>query len=136
CRKALLLCGLLILVSAATFAASGESTKKTEANTATLDSASTPGEIATGNDSSDPQAPRQTKRGEAGLIGVGLRLSTLGAGAEVGVSLSSRLNVRGGFNIFQYSRGFNRSEEHTSELQSRFDLVCRLLLEKKNKPRC
>src|SRR5699024_12719379 len=26
----------------------------------------------------------------------------------------------------------NRSEEHTSELQSRFDLVCRLLLEKKN----
>src|SRR5699024_2277817 len=27
----------------------------------------------------------------------------------------------------------NRSEEHTSELQSRFDLVCRLLLEKKNR---
>src|SRR5699024_12068600 len=26
-----------------------------------------------------------------------------------------------------------RSEEHTSELQSRFDLVCRLLLERKNK---
>src|SRR5206468_10128216 len=26
-----------------------------------------------------------------------------------------------------------RSEEHTSELQSRSDLVCRLLLEKKNK---
>src|SRR5699024_11270338 len=29
--------------------------------------------------------------------------------------------------------GRRRSEEHTSELQSRFDLVCRLLLEKKNK---
>src|SRR5699024_11652083 len=27
---------------------------------------------------------------------------------------------------------WRRSEEHTSELQSRFDLVCRLLLEKKN----
>src|SRR2546421_7053795 len=27
----------------------------------------------------------------------------------------------------------SRSEEHTSELQSRSDLVCRLLLEKKNK---
>src|SRR5438067_6291502 len=27
-----------------------------------------------------------------------------------------------------------RSEEHTSELQSRFDLVCRLLLEKKKSP--
>src|SRR5699024_11880061 len=28
-------------------------------------------------------------------------------------------------------RAAGRSEEHTSELQSRFDLVCRLLLEKK-----
>src|SRR5207249_10772697 len=31
-----------------------------------------------------------------------------------------------------HARG-DRSEEHTSELQSRFDLVCRLLLEKKKK---
>src|SRR5438105_11856857 len=30
-------------------------------------------------------------------------------------------------------RGVSRSEEHTSELQSRVDLVCRLLLEKKKK---
>src|SRR5216683_1171759 len=29
--------------------------------------------------------------------------------------------------------GWTRSEEHTSELQSRSDLVCRLLLEKKKK---
>src|SRR5690349_24240197 len=29
--------------------------------------------------------------------------------------------------------GRERSEEHTSELQSRRDLVCRLLLEKKNR---
>src|SRR5205809_4672774 len=29
--------------------------------------------------------------------------------------------------------GMARSEEHTSELQSRLHLVCRLLLEKKNK---
>src|SRR5690349_24231948 len=29
--------------------------------------------------------------------------------------------------------GWDRSEEHTSELQSRRDLVCRLLLEKKKK---
>src|SRR5207249_5503005 len=31
----------------------------------------------------------------------------------------------------QHARLPARSEEHTSELQSRFDLVCRLLLEKK-----
>src|SRR5207249_8773275 len=32
-----------------------------------------------------------------------------------------------------YVAGITRSEEHTSELQSRFDLVCRLLLEKKKR---
>src|SRR5207249_8216714 len=32
-----------------------------------------------------------------------------------------------------YGIKYDRSEEHTSELQSRFDLVCRLLLEKKKK---
>src|SRR5699024_11352668 len=34
--------------------------------------------------------------------------------------------------IYVYALAFLRSEEHTSELQSRFDIVCRLLLEKKN----
>src|SRR5699024_12621881 len=41
------------------------------------------------------------------------------------------------FNKCQFSLSIHiscvRSEEHTSELQSRFDLVCRLLLVKKNK---
>src|SRR5688572_33308504 len=32
------------------------------------------------------------------------------------------------------ARTLARSEEHTSELQSQSNLVCRLLLEKKNKP--
>src|SRR5438067_8299949 len=46
---------------------------------------------------------------------------------------------RGIFRAFRRGRsadvteGPERSEEHTSELQSRFDLVCRLLLEKKKK---
>src|SRR2546429_1464623 len=31
------------------------------------------------------------------------------------------------------TRGWNRSEEHTSELQSRLHLVCRLLLENKTR---
>src|SRR5215207_433623 len=34
------------------------------------------------------------------------------------------------------ARSRERSEEHTSELQSRVDLVCRLLLEKKKKKIC
>src|SRR5699024_12104528 len=35
-----------------------------------------------------------------------------------------------GLEIHGFRSGQVRSEEHTSELQSRFDLVCRLLLEK------
>src|SRR5437867_12388030 len=42
----------------------------------------------------------------------------------------------GGGAAYAYGLGFHeylvRSEEHTSELQSPYDLVCRLLLEKKN----
>src|SRR5438309_7793445 len=45
----------------------------------------------------------------------------------------ARLDFRGVFGKrCAPSRGF-RSEEHTSELQSQFHLVCRLLLEKKKK---
>src|SRR5436190_21777159 len=36
-------------------------------------------------------------------------------------------------NILQTGSGIFRSEDHTSELQSHSDLVCRLLLEKKKK---
>src|SRR2546428_3631765 len=40
-----------------------------------------------------------------------------------------------GIGVAVYFLGL-RSEEHTSELQSRSDLVCRLLLEKKKKISC
>src|SRR2546430_10458639 len=41
----------------------------------------------------------------------------------------------GSVTFFPIQRGgHNRSEEHTSELQSQSNLVCRLLLEKKTRP--
>src|SRR5699024_8152198 len=46
-----------------------------------------------------------------------------------------RLFLRGDFQQAREEGLKLRSEEHTSELQSRFDLVCRLLLEKKDE-RC
>src|SRR5437016_9588044 len=36
-------------------------------------------------------------------------------------------------NVLEATKGLSRSEEHTSELQSLTNLVCRLLLEKKKK---
>src|SRR5690554_7283576 len=43
------------------------------------------------------------------------------------------LTVLWGLVYFGQKTSYNRSEEHTSELQSRPHLVCRLLLEKKKK---
>src|SRR5690606_41196324 len=46
-----------------------------------------------------------------------------------GSLIGRRIGEMGGYSYIQY---IARSEEHTSELQSRENLVCRLLLEKKN----
>src|SRR5699024_1393424 len=62
---------------------------------------------------------------------------TLVRGAGVGVPTRDEEDPRDiafqqEFDVFVLGDTSWRSEEHTSELQSRFDLVCRLLLEKKN----
>src|SRR5690349_4414831 len=64
-------------------------------------------------------------------------------GAELIARVRSALRLRELYNtldsaehvIFSLATAVERSEEHTSELQSRRDLVCRLLLEKKKKKR-
>jgi hypothetical protein len=65
------------------------------------------------DESSDDQAAKpqlgapKPESGDRGLVGLGIRVSTLGAGAEVATSLTQKLNLRGGFNMFSYNRGFN-----------------------------
>ena len=46
--------------------------------------------------------------GETGRVGVGVKFSSLGAGAEMAASITSHSNVRGGFNIFRYSKNFTK----------------------------
>src|SRR5690606_41992075 len=46
--------------------------------------------------------------------------------------VQTQVNERAGYTFHRAMRAMLRSEEHTSELQSRENLVCRLLLEKKN----
>src|SRR5207247_11195905 len=53
------------------------------------------------------------------------------SGVSLGRNCSGRIPIPTRFDRWIRSR----SEEHTSELQSRVDLVCRLLLEKKKKKR-
>src|SRR5471032_3703684 len=45
----------------------------------------------------------------------------------------TRLRTTGTGLCYNVAKAGSRSEEHTSELQSQHDLVCRLLLEKKKK---
>src|SRR2546430_8305160 len=61
----------------------------------------------------------------------GGRFRVVGDGGHLPQLLAHRL-FKGG-NVVRYpDAGGGRSEEHTSELQSQSNLVCRLLLEKKN----
>jgi hypothetical protein len=44
----------------------------------------------------------------ADRFGVGVKLSLLGGGVEAAARVTHRTNVRAGFNMFSYSRGFNK----------------------------
>src|SRR5690606_40821856 len=66
------------------------------------------------------EGPRRTPTPEEEDAGLGLQVG------PVPLDLQRRLRIDGGVLVIE------RSEEHTSELQSRENLVCRLLLEKKN----
>src|SRR5690606_41276166 len=61
-----------------------------------------------------------------GVIGVRVDYLQSGGGFKLDIQNTKILNMSAGGLV-----GY-RSEEHTSELQSRENLVCRLLLEKKN----
>src|SRR5689334_23882926 len=69
-------------------------------------------------------------QGTAQQIVDSLALSTWSVTGDNLVELGDRLHGAPGV---AQTVAFGRSEEHTSELQSQFHLVCRLLLEKKKK---
>jgi hypothetical protein len=58
----------------------------------------------------EPVPPSPAHAGAEGprRIGVGAKLSLLGIGGEAAVALTKRINVRGGFNFFNYSDTFNK----------------------------
>src|SRR5439155_22097849 len=71
-----------------------------------------------------------TERAVGGEVGVAAAFR----GIEVGLAVTDLAHAAAGIGrARQPDRSRQRSEEHTSELQSRGHLVCRLLLEKKKK---
>jgi hypothetical protein len=56
-----------------------------------------------------PQAPAaRSNSADEGYVGIGVKVSTLGVGAEVAARVLPRANVRAGFNVLGYSRTFNK----------------------------
>src|SRR5206468_11380172 len=101
------------------------------------------------NSSRDPRDPPSFPTRRLPIYNLMTRRETVGqffmlgfAGTSVSRDLADLLARYRPGGIILFSRNLetpaqivrltNRSEEHTSELQSRSDLVCRLLLEKKN----
>jgi hypothetical protein len=63
-----------------------------------------------------PEAPLPPPHGEnrAGKIGIGAKISLLGIGIEAATPLSRKLNLRGGFNFFNYDKGLTNGGIHYS----------------------
>jgi hypothetical protein len=59
-----------------------------------------------------PASPPPPSQNSAAKIGIGAKISLLGIGIEAATPLSRKLNLRGGFNFFDYSRGFNNDGIH------------------------
>src|SRR2546421_1101876 len=81
--------------------------------------------------------PRSTLFPYTTLFRSNARLSRRGPGHDGRPVAADGFDIarqeRGRLAYVQVLLGAHRSEEHTSELQSRSDLVCRLLLEKKKR---
>lgn len=65
---------------------------------------------------SEPAQPAPAKPGSrtSSKIGIGVKMSTLGAGIEVATPLAGKLNLRGGFNMFRYDRPITNNGIHYS----------------------
>lgn len=59
-----------------------------------------------------PAAPPPPHQDRTAKIGIGAKISLLGIGIEAATPISHRLNLRGGFNFLNYSRGFNNDGIH------------------------
>ena len=69
------------------------------------------------SETADPAAPAPAKSSYS-KIGIGFKASTLGAGIEVATPLTRKFNVRGGFNMFRYSKDLtNKGIVYNANLQ-------------------
>ncbi len=63
---------------------------------------------STTEEPAQPAAKAARPTADSGVFGTGVKVSFLGVGAEGAVRTTHRTNLRAGFNILDYSRGFNK----------------------------
>jgi hypothetical protein len=62
--------------------------------------------------------PKESGRTAFSRVGIGVKVSTLGVGVEAATPLAEKFNVRGGFNMFRYSRAItNNGIQYNAQLQ-------------------
>ena len=104
-RTAVAICvllGAVGLLPALSFAQSGSTGMLTAAQTL----CASPGESAASPEPSPEPAPAAHPSPRRG-IGAGVKVSSLGVGAELAVAVTRRTNLRAGVNAFSYSHGFS-----------------------------
>src|SRR6267143_1868817 len=71
------------------------------------------------SEAAEPTNKRPGQRSSS-KVGIGLKISTLGAGIEAALPVFAKVNLRGGLNIFQYDRTFTNDGIHyTGQLHFR-----------------
>src|SRR5215471_18411671 len=96
-RSTAIVCSLLASSCLAGFGQSAMSSGPSAPST------ETPATVQPSTDSSSSRAS-----GDLGHVGAAVKVSLLGVGGEVAVSVTHRTNVRAGFNMISYSRGFDK----------------------------
>jgi hypothetical protein len=98
---------IVVAVQPMTLAAAG-----VQANDTTL--------VNTDDAASEPAqaGPKEAGRRAFSKVGIGVKVSTLGVGVEAATPLAGRFNLRGGFNMFRYSRDItNNGIQYNAQLQ-------------------
>jgi len=101
--------------------AAGVITQSTDAVDVQVDAA---GDEGGGNARMEEAGPAPTEKRpgqtSSSHVGIGVKISTLGAGIETAVPLAAKANLRGGVNFFQYNRAIiNDGIHYAGQLQFR-----------------
>lgn len=65
---------------------------------------------SSGDSGGSSVARTPTSAAGLGKVGIGVKASLLGGGVELAAAVSHRTNVRGGFNMLSYNRGFDKDQ--------------------------